>query len=193
MIINAWFIGRMTKYRKGPKRSAMRKEARTAKDRCIVAKRLDGSRCHFGSLGTKVGLGPCHIVLDGHPAPPERGTATPTPSFRPMSTGATVARLNPLNPNGKGPQRSVAKDCKGPLGTARGRKELQRILKLVVILPHVTLIHLLAAVRKKLCATLNRACMPCYWVSKNGPSVFGGGCSPCKFIRTVKARGMNLS
>ena len=93
----------------------------------------------------------------------------------------------------KGPQRSITKECKEPLGTARGRKELQRILNLVVILPHVTLIHLLAAVRKKLCATLNRACMPCYWVSKNGPSVFGGGCSPCKFIRTVKARGMNLS
>ena len=32
----------------------------------IVAKRLDGSRCH---LGREVGLGPGHIVLDGDPAP----------------------------------------------------------------------------------------------------------------------------
>jgi len=35
-------------------------------------------------LGTDVGLGPGHIVLDGDPAPPspKRGTA---PNFRPMS------------------------------------------------------------------------------------------------------------
>jgi len=51
-------------------------------------------------LGTKVRLGPCHIVLDGDPAPP-KGAQQP-PSFRPMSIVATVAHLNP---NGKGPQR----------------------------------------------------------------------------------------
>jgi len=37
-------------------------------------------------LGTEVGLGPDHIVLDGDPAlSPERGTA---PNFRPMSVVA---------------------------------------------------------------------------------------------------------
>jgi len=35
-------------------------------------------------LGMAAGLGPGHIVLDGNPAP-ERGTAAPAPSFRPMS------------------------------------------------------------------------------------------------------------
>jgi len=34
----------------------------------IVAKRLDGSRCH---LGREVGLGPGHIELHGDPAPPK--------------------------------------------------------------------------------------------------------------------------
>jgi len=38
-------------------------------------------------LGTEVGLGPGHIVLDGDPAPPlQRGTAPP--SFRPMSVAS---------------------------------------------------------------------------------------------------------
>ena len=37
-------------------------------------------------LGVQVGLGPGHIVLDGHPAsPPQRGTA---PNFRPMFIAA---------------------------------------------------------------------------------------------------------
>jgi len=44
-------------------------------------------------LGTKVGLVPGHIVLDGDPAPPERGTAAP--SFRPMSI---VAKWSPISP-----------------------------------------------------------------------------------------------
>jgi len=44
-------------------------------------------------LDTKVGLGPCHIVLDGDPARPhERGTAAPA-YFRLMSIVATVAHL----------------------------------------------------------------------------------------------------
>ena len=34
-------------------------------------------------LGTKVGFGPEHIVLDGEKAPPKRGTAAP--NFRLMS------------------------------------------------------------------------------------------------------------
>jgi len=32
-------------------------------------------------LGMEVGLGPGHIVLDGDPAPPKRGTATSPPTF----------------------------------------------------------------------------------------------------------------
>jgi len=54
------------------------------------------------------------------------------------------------NKDRKGPQRSITKDCKGPLGTAKDRKEVHRIFNLVVILSNATLIHLLAAVRKKL-------------------------------------------
>jgi len=34
-------------------------------------------------LGTEVGLGPGDIVLDGAPAPPERGSAPPPPNFGP--------------------------------------------------------------------------------------------------------------
>ena len=45
-------------------------------------------------LGTEVGLGPGHIVLDGDPAPPtERGTAA-LPTFRPMSI---VAKRSPIS------------------------------------------------------------------------------------------------
>jgi len=42
-------------------------------------------------LGTKVGLGPSHIVLDGDPAPPKKGTA---PNFRSMSI---VAKRSPIS------------------------------------------------------------------------------------------------
>jgi len=55
----------------------------------VVAKRLDGLRCH---LVTAIGLGPGHIVLDGVPAPRERGTVVPP--FRSMSVVATVAHLS---------------------------------------------------------------------------------------------------
>ena len=42
-------------------------------------------------LGTNVGIGPCHIVLDGDPAPPpQKGTAA---HFRPMSV-VTHIQLN---------------------------------------------------------------------------------------------------
>jgi len=41
-------------------------------------------------LGTEVGLGPGHIVLDGDPAPPQWGTA---PNFRPISI---VAKRSPI-------------------------------------------------------------------------------------------------
>ena len=44
-------------------------------------------------LGTEVGLGAGHIVLDGDPSPPgERGIVAP--SFRLMSIVATVAHLS---------------------------------------------------------------------------------------------------
>jgi len=44
-------------------------------------------------VGTDVDLGPGHILLDGVPAPAQKGTATP-PSFRPMSVVAMVAHLS---------------------------------------------------------------------------------------------------
>jgi len=43
-------------------------------------------------LGTVVGFGPCHIVLDGDPAPPKSGTAAPL--FCSMPIVATVAHLS---------------------------------------------------------------------------------------------------
>ena len=47
---------------------------------CIVAKQLDGSRCH---LLQRYILDPGHIVLDGDPSPflAEMGTAAPPPLF----------------------------------------------------------------------------------------------------------------
>jgi len=45
-------------------------------------------------LGTEVNLCPGHIALDGVPAPRERGTAAPAPSFRPTSIVASVAHLS---------------------------------------------------------------------------------------------------
>jgi len=44
-------------------------------------------------LGTEVDLGSGHIVLEGVPAPGERGTAA-HPLFRSMSIVATVAHLS---------------------------------------------------------------------------------------------------
>ena len=44
-------------------------------------------------LGTEVDLSPCHIVLDGVPLAPAKGAQQP-PSFRPVSTVATVAHLS---------------------------------------------------------------------------------------------------
>jgi len=43
-------------------------------------------------LGTKVGLGPDHIVLHGDPAPPK---GAQTPNFRPMSIG--MSRKSPIS------------------------------------------------------------------------------------------------
>jgi len=45
------------------------------------------------TLGTEVGLGPRHTVLDGDPSPPKKGGGT-LPNFRPMSVVAK--RLNGL-------------------------------------------------------------------------------------------------
>jgi len=42
-------------------------------------------------LGTEAGLGPGHIVLDGDPAVPKRGTA---PTFRPMFIVARAGWIN---------------------------------------------------------------------------------------------------
>ena len=44
-------------------------------------------------LGTEVGLGPGHIVLDGDPALPQKGAQQP-PTFRPMSI---VAKRSPIS------------------------------------------------------------------------------------------------
>jgi len=55
---------------------------------CIVAKRLNGSRCHF----MQVGIGPGHTVLDGEPAPPTQKKGAQPLNFRPMSIAAK--RLN---------------------------------------------------------------------------------------------------
>ena len=47
------------------------------------------------ALGTEVDLSPCHIVLDGDPAPPPLAKAAQQlPSFRPLSIVATVAHLS---------------------------------------------------------------------------------------------------
>jgi len=56
----------------------------------IVAKRLDGSRFKM-LLGMKVGLGPCHIVLDRDPALPSKGAEPPF--FSAMCIVAMVAHL----------------------------------------------------------------------------------------------------
>jgi len=45
-------------------------------------------------LGTEVGLGPGHIVLDGDPAPPPRKGARQPLHFRPMSI---VAKRSPIS------------------------------------------------------------------------------------------------
>jgi len=45
-------------------------------------------------LGTEVDLGPGRIVFDEDPAPPPANGAQQPPSFRPMSTVATVAYLS---------------------------------------------------------------------------------------------------
>jgi len=44
------------------------------------------------SLGTEVDLGPGHVVLDGDPAPPNKGHSTPT--FLPISI---VAKRSPIS------------------------------------------------------------------------------------------------
>jgi len=44
-------------------------------------------------LGTEVGLGPCHIVLDRDPGPPRKGAQHPCQLFGPLCSG-TVAHLS---------------------------------------------------------------------------------------------------
>jgi len=49
-------------------------------------------------LGRDVGLGPSHIVVDGEPTPPERGTAAPSFRLMPIvvkrSPISAIARLS---------------------------------------------------------------------------------------------------
>jgi len=45
-------------------------------------------------LGTEVGLGPVHIVLDGNPAPPKKKGGIAAPTFRPMPI---VAKRSPIS------------------------------------------------------------------------------------------------
>ena len=54
----------------------------------VVARRLDGSRCHV--CGTEVGLGTGDIALDGDPAPLKRGHST-HPTFWPISNCGQTA------------------------------------------------------------------------------------------------------
>jgi len=68
-------------------------------DRCPLLSCLPATLVYCGQtvgwikmpLGTDIDLGPSHIVLDGDPASPKRGTGAP--SFRPMSIVAAVAHL----------------------------------------------------------------------------------------------------
>jgi len=104
----------------------------------VVAKRLDGSRCHL--LGT-IGLGSGRIVLHGDPA----GQRSPTPSFRlmsivpkrsPISATAEHAfclfvnqifreRLNGFAPNSQGRTRLVPGsdevECQGQRSKVKGQ------------------------------------------------------------------------
>jgi len=57
----------------------------------IVAKRLDGSRCHL--LYTEVDFGPSHTVLNGDTAAPVRGRAVPL-FLAHVYCGQTVAHLS---------------------------------------------------------------------------------------------------
>jgi len=47
-------------------------------------------------LGTEVGLGHGDIVLDGDPAPPQKGGTVPTPNFRLMSIVAKRPHVSGL-------------------------------------------------------------------------------------------------
>jgi len=55
-------------------------------------------------VGTEADLSPGHIVLDGHPVSPKRGTAPP-PSFRPMSI---VAKRSNMSATATGPEVATA-------------------------------------------------------------------------------------
>jgi len=67
-------------------------------DRCLSC--LSVTLVYYGQtvgwikmkLGTGVGLGPGHIVLDGDPAPPKKGHSSPT--FRPMSIVAKRSAIS---------------------------------------------------------------------------------------------------
>jgi len=72
---------------------ALEKPFEVPRDRCPVLSVCHVTLVYCGQtvvrikmkLGTHVGLGPGHSVLDGDPSPPKRGTAS---NFRPMSVVA---------------------------------------------------------------------------------------------------------
>jgi len=68
--------------------------APTLRAMSVVAKRLDGSRCHTWYGG--IGIGPGHIQLDGSGTqlPTERGTAAPPHFSAHIYYGQTVAHLS---------------------------------------------------------------------------------------------------
>ena len=82
-----WYRGRLDGDPAAPP-PLKRGTALTFRPMFIVAKRLDGSACQFG---TKVGLSLDHIVLHVVPALPKRDTV---PNFRPMSI---VAKRSPVS------------------------------------------------------------------------------------------------
>ena len=65
----------------------------TFRPTCIVAKRLNGSRCHLVRTA-EVDLSPGHIVLDGDPTLPEGAREPPPPLFRPMSIVAKRSSIS---------------------------------------------------------------------------------------------------
>jgi len=71
-------------------------------DRCPVCSAMSVTLVYCGQtveeikmpLGTEVGLGPGHIVLDGDSIPPGKGTQQPHHTFRPVSI---VAKRSPIS------------------------------------------------------------------------------------------------
>ena len=87
-------------------------------------------------LGTEIGLGPGHIVLDGDPAPPsQKRGGQQRPTLRPMYCGQTPRWINmPLGTEiGLGPGHIVLDGDPGPplpkWGTAPNFRPLSLVVK----------------------------------------------------------------